>query len=107
MSLDNDKHKLTTDQVDEHFAGREVDQFENDTLTELAHDEAARHVEDATASAHLRAREGDEEHKAGEMEEELEDEADDLGISQTVITVVLFVAFLSFVVVCLPFYFFN
>lgn len=103
MSLDNENDKLTTEQFD----GPEVNQFENDKLIELTHDEAARHVEDTTANAHLGARQGDEEHQSGESEEEFEDEADDLGISQTVITVVLFVAFLSFVVVCLPFYFFN
>lgn len=40
-------------------------------------------------------------------EEREEIESGDTDIAQTVVTVLLFVAFLSFLVVCLPFFFFH
>lgn len=42
-----------------------------------------------------------------DVDEDEDAEATDVGISQAVITIALFVAFLSFIVVCLPLYFFN
>lgn len=42
-----------------------------------------------------------------DVDEDEDAEATDVGISQAVITIALFVAFLSFIVVCLPLYFFD